>query len=474
MAGNLIIPRVEVLWGDTNLTSYNKEGEFPRGEPLVFRVEAALESMNQGPTGSMMWSPTGPAFKVYEDLVTKQVDETIVTRFFYANGKSISFRWIWSGQVFTYGNQQTIRISLQTELAGEVNGTKRSMSTFYKGSSNALGHTSKTISGKFNLSPGIQGHSRAAQKALEKANIETQYSKEATFGATLTTAANAAGTFITVANWNAKEKPQLIHMVPYSSTNEKILDAYTLPPQTDPSRTERYGFILGPSIINTIQRSYTWVPPQQTRTHSPSTAVKPVPQSKEKTSTKATPKPVQNNQSSNDAPTAAPVGPSGATANPGIRSTDNPDGPDLQQQVQEESTARLGLSTLMLPILTGIKPNDIVFIPNFEGDFIEDWIVQSVSYSQTDGGVEVSINGSRIYGSKKSMNQAASDQFLELAKKYNLVGEKGTLEAWDNYAWSIGTNTNSTADQGSSAAQKAAAEKQAQDEFNSSRTANIA
>jgi hypothetical protein len=72
------------------------------------------------------------------------------------------------------------------------------------------------------------------------------------------------------------------------------------------------------------------------------------------------------------------------------------------------------------------------------------------------------------------MNQAASDQFQELAKKYNLVGENATLDAWDLYAWSIGTHDDSSAGQGSAAAQQAEAQKQAQDEFNSSRTANIA
>jgi hypothetical protein len=91
----------------------------------------------------------------------------------------------------------------------------------------------------------------------------------------------------------------------------------------------------------------------------------------------------------------------------------------------------------MVPVVVGLKPNDIVFIPSFKGDYMEDWIVQSVSYESTDGGVRIGVQASRIYGTAKTMNQAAYDKFIKLAEQYKLVGDGATLEAWDSYAWQV-------------------------------------
>jgi hypothetical protein len=83
----------------------------------------------------------------------------------------------------------------------------------------------------------------------------------------------------------------------------------------------------------------------------------------------------------------------------------------------------------MVPVLTGIKPNDIVYVPSLNGTYVEDWIVQSVGYNQTDGGVEISVEASRIYGVATLMNNTAGNKFR--AKIESLK----TLEDWDAYAW---------------------------------------
>jgi hypothetical protein len=295
------------------------------------------------------------------------------------------------------------------------------------------------LSGRFGISPTTQDATKNAKAALQATELYHQYAKEVTFGEAVTNAAKQAGTYITAYNIGPSY-PSMVHYVPYSTENSEILDAYTLPIQTDPSRLERYGFILGPSIINNVTRSYTRTPPQQTTTHSPATQVQTVPTNKASTPKEATPKPVQSTQELNNTKTSAPIGPSGGSANPNVRLKKSPLSGDLQQALQKEQVARMNFTTLMVPVLVGIKPNDIVFIPNFEGTFIEDWIVQEVSYSQTDGGVELSVSGSRLYGTTKSMNQKATDQFAALCKQYKLTGEGATLAHWDTYAWAIGTN----------------------------------
>jgi hypothetical protein len=91
----------------------------------------------------------------------------------------------------------------------------------------------------------------------------------------------------------------------------------------------------------------------------------------------------------------------------------------------------------MCPLLVGVKPHDIIFIPSFTGKFIEDWIVQTVGYNQDDGRVNINIRATRTFGQQQSMNETASKKFKALAESKNLIGPNATLEAWDAYAWSL-------------------------------------
>jgi hypothetical protein len=89
----------------------------------------------------------------------------------------------------------------------------------------------------------------------------------------------------------------------------------------------------------------------------------------------------------------------------------------------------------MCPLFVGLKPHDILYIPSLTGEFIEDWIVQSVGYSAQNGGVEISVQASRILGMGTPMNKEAADKFKGRAASLGLIGPNATLEAWDRYAW---------------------------------------
>ena len=67
-------------------------------------------------------------------------------------------------------------------------------------------------------------------------------------------------------------------------------------------------------------------------------------------------------------------------------------------------TTMFDVECWMVPYLVGIKPRDIVAIPSLAGDFIEDWVVTDVSYTQQDTGeVMVSIQGVRTYAGKENL-----------------------------------------------------------------------
>jgi hypothetical protein len=92
-----------------------------------------------------------------------------------------------------------------------------------------------------------------------------------------------------------------------------------------------------------------------------------------------------------------------------------------------------------------VKPNDILYIPNFTGEFIEDWIIQSVGYSQNNGQVNINMRATRVFGQGTPMNKTSADKFIAFAKEQGLVGPNATLEAWDKYAWSLPAASTSTA-----------------------------
>ena len=437
MAGNLIVPRVEIMWGDINLSSYSGP-ELSQGnpEPLVYNVHVQAQSQSQGPTATMRWNPSAAAFKVYEKLIGTQLDKIITTRFFYENKKTITFRWVWSGQNFTYGNNSEIEIVLQSELAGNLNGPVRSVNSNYDKGTKYINHLEKLVN-KYGADKKLITYEKTAKNKLEAAKLYNQYGKDITLGAALTNAMKQAGTYATPSNFG-QDPAQLAVFTAYGATKgTEVQNAFDAAPGKDPERNLRYGYFLGPAIINTIQRSYTWTPPQQNKVNTPATQYLATSREKEKQAANKTPKPVTATQDGNAKSTDAVLSPSLAATNPGIRNQANPEGPALQQALQGEGTAKLSFETFMVPVVVGLKPNDIVFIPSFKGDYMEDWIVQSVSYESTDGGVRVGVQASRIYGTAQTMNQEAFDKFMKLARQYKLVGDGATLEAWDSYAWQV-------------------------------------
>ena len=431
MSGNLITPRVEVFWDDINLTSYNGKQNFPKGEPLVFGVTTNFQAESSGPTASLNWNPTGPAAEVYEELVNSKTDKTLTIKWYYAEGKYLLSTWVWAGQTVSYGNDMSIKVSLQSELSGVVNSTTRSIAhtndkpvTYTSG--NQKLHKAFAVEDKYtSLSP-------AAQKTLDSATLKNNYGKDTTFGASLSNLGESAG--VTYTPSNIGKQAALIGFIPFTGEkDEEVLDGTTVPPGKAPEPNKRYGYLLGPSLINSMERVTNWKPEQQT--NGPVTSTRARVEEKETLKQKgvnkksAVPKPVTSAQDSYGKPTASPIGTSTAL-NLNVTPAENERGVELNKLNNQEKGAELTFSTFMVPVLTGIKVKDIVYIPSLTGKYIEDWIVQSVSYTQTDGGVNISVNATRTYGIAGLMQKKPGEYFKQKAARLR------TLEDWQSYAWS--------------------------------------
>jgi len=455
--GTLISPRVRVLWGSINLSAYDGprygapevfSTDSEKGGPIVYDVQVDLSAENEGPTASMKWDPTGPGFALYEWFVTKAeyMGKQITIEFFYSGGKKITFFFVWTGQSINYGNDMSVTVKMQSELAGLVNANQRSTALAANentgvGPVDALATTQK----QFGLSDkkDIIQVNPYTLEYWKQAKLATVYGNDWTFGNAISQISKQTGDMTFANNIGG---PNISVMPPYSwkdpktKSEQEVLDGSTAIKAGEPPKPNlRYGYFLGPSIINTISRTSEWKPPQQDNTNNPGTQTKVNTSRTSQTNTPQQNPPAKPQTNARDSAkiTSAPLGPSNGRTTLGVQNKENPYGPDRQNALNDEKGSDLQVDTLMCPVLVGVKPHDILFIPSLKGNFIEDWIVQSVGYSQDDGQVNINIRATRIFASSSPMNKTASEKFQKLAEQKGLVGVNATLENWDKYAWSL-------------------------------------
>ena len=443
--GFLRQPRVRVLWGSVNLSSYNGDQGFPQGSPLVYDVQVDLNAENEAPTASMKWDPTGPGFAVYESFINDEeyLKTQITIEYFYPQGKKVLFVFVWSGQTINYGNDMSVTVQMTSELAGLINGNIRSTAQAYD---EKKGGTPQDLVNRLQKQFGLEEftklvrYNKGTLDYWKKVKILNQYGNDWTFGNAVAALIKQTGDQAFPINI---EQAAVVVMPPFSwkgkdSKQETVVEASVSQPSS-PDPTVRYGYILGPSIINTMTRTSVWSQPQQSNENSPI-------KQKYATNAEARAKNISNpplkpsveaaRKKAAAKPTSAPLGTSGQRSSLSVQSKENPYGPDRQNALNQEKNAKLNFSTFLCPLLVGLKPHDILYIPSLTGQFIEDWIVQSVGYSQQDGNVEVSVQATRIIGLGTPMNEEAANKIKASAIAQGLIGPNATLEAWERYAWS--------------------------------------
>jgi hypothetical protein len=436
----LIQARVRVFWGKINLSNYDGDKDFPKNQPAVYDIDVNLQGETQGPTASMRWDPTGKGMALYEsflsdkELMTSQIKIDI----FYPGGKTISFVFVWTGQSISYGNDMSITVKMQSELAGLVNSNQRSVAQVTtapegKTAIDALKERQKLFAlEKF---PSILGFTKKFLEDSEKYKIQTDYSIDGTFGAGVANIAQQGGDLAFASNIG---QSGIILYTPFTWDKDgEVKNGVTdIPPGSSPDPKERYGYLLGPSTIQTISRNVEWKPPQQTNSDNPSTQTRALPPRDElgRFTKKAPSKPQDATGNTLD-PTPAVLGTSGGRSTPGIGNAYNPNQTTKQNALNEEKSSSMSMTTYLTPAFVGIKPHDILYIPSYKGDYMEDWIVQSVDYNQADGKVDIGVQATRVYGVGSPMNTKNANKFMDYARSINLIGPNASLENWDKYAW---------------------------------------
>lgn len=463
---SLIIPRVEVFWGEYNLTSPSATPGLVSGwesethGPLVYDVRATLEDQGQTPSGSMKWNTTGKGFEAYEKCLKELIDKSIVINFYFVSGSYIPLEFYWGGHTDTYGKDMEMSIKLVTLMDGLIN------ANFYataQADKEEKGKTHKDSVANLEKQYGIQDqnlirYTKTAEKDTSKSIVKMAYNDGSTFMDAVQNLVKDNGNYVF---FNNIEKANATVFAPYKwegvdQSNKVIMgiDRTSKPQPPDP--TKRYSYLIGPTIIQNMTRTYEWQPPQKSQEISSALGKKAEGKKKQakprKSGTKVT-SPDKKQEDSAKAATAT-SGVHGSKQVTNIRSDNNGDGPKKQDLFTKERAAKLSLSIFLCPALIGIKPMDIILIPRYDMTFVEDWIVTSVEYQQTAGGVEVSIQATREFG----LGEMMVPYTKELVDKV-FAGSGGptfnALEAWEKYSWSL-PGTGATAPTTSAGASPAA------------------
>jgi hypothetical protein len=381
----------------------------------------------------MKWNPTGPAFEVYERLVTEKQDKVIEVEYGYGayNGPVIRFGFNYSGTEITYGADMEIDIALSCRLAANSSTTRNSMSidqtdgTFKDKGKDALETLNAVNEGYTDARKPIW--TPCAEKDAKDVKIKKVQFKDQTNGSVNLNAQKELGNKILLSNIGSDG--QQIIWSPYTWEAEQGCGG-VLMPEKEPDPMKRYGYIVGPGIITSFTRKMEYAPPTQDKTGTAGGNKAP-PQTKKPTPAPATTttgmtQEEKDSQKPNEKSTQNASSPSNTN---GIQYGENPNGPQKQKLLNEEQGVEMNATIFMCPAVTGIKPEDIIFVPSLKGDRIEDYKVSSVSYAQSGGVVSVTVKGSRTYSLSQPMYPEASEPFLEKAKTLT------TLKAWEKFAW---------------------------------------
>jgi hypothetical protein len=440
--GSLTIPRVKVVWGPEDITQY------------VYDVRVSLDEQGQTPSGSMKWIPTPEEYAKYEDHLKKYEDWSIMISFYYVGGNSITFEFYWGGQSEIYGNQMEITVKLVSLLDGLINANFFANAQTYI---NPNGAPYTDALNKMLVQFGITGaigsdgrllniirYTNKAKADLESSLVFFNYNDGATFSEAAQNLVKDNGNNIF---FNNIDTANAVIFTPYTwennQNNSVTIDNGVKPRSGSPDPRLRYAYFLGPGIIQTFTRTYEWQPPQKSQEITAMMNRK-IDEIRIQSGKKARNRQISNAQGTGLRATS-PVGIYGSNTSQNIRSFNNTNGPIKQDLFTKERSAKLSVSTLMCPALVGVKPLDILFIPNYQGTYIEDWIVSSVEYQQNDKGIELSIQATRTLGIAEPMAPLNSQEYQTYANNLGLVGSEGSTKEdklinWVYYAWKTPLN----------------------------------
>jgi hypothetical protein len=429
--GRLLQPFVHVKWGDTDLTAYKPDNGAPI-QPIVHNVQISLSQEEQAPKLEFDFSESPIGFEELVKLKDEATSKPITVEIGYEQGTTFKTSYLFAGLRFSTGHDMKAHVTGVGLLKGGWTNNRISYTMdkevplkdfpeFLKGK---CGDACSEIKVEFIG----QAKDEAGKIKIKRNDIQR------TPHVILSDVARANGMKVSVSD-SSMDGTIIVHY-PLTLADEPKKDKPKVAEkQAQAKVAERKVFVIGPGLLSTYSRDQNFNLGQNSlKPGTSQNGSMAYEQSNTKIADKDTPQ----------AKTAESNNKKGGTTGTGTPNTGRT-GTAKQSSKQDDANAALSKAIttkcnaefFMVPYLVGIKPRDLIAIPSLKtGDanvFIEDWIVEEVSYNQSDeGAVVVSVSGMRPYtGGENILDEDTLKTVKDQIKSLN------STSAWHNFYWNF-------------------------------------
>ena len=417
--GRLIQPFATVVWGGENL-SFGEKSE----SVLAQKVSITLTNTS-APSCKFHFLPNPEGFEKFTELKKGSIEAPIVITLGYPNGSFIEQQFQYIGMNLTTGIDPSIEVTGTSLLKGPFTDTRIS---YTMEEPIPLTELPRFLLGKLNPAPKlkIEFSPDAKKAAAEIEYLENIFQK--TPYSILQSVMRTHGFRLDPGD-SCYDGTATISLAP---------DGSGTPPQEgkgqQPIAGETRYHILGPGIATNVKREQKFsIGKSSTKTGQSRNS----PSSVEQDQANVNLAPAGAAQPSSAATTtqAGAIGNANPQSTSESRTTPAGSQKKSKRRAQTDNilTTEVSFTVPMLPNFMGVKPRDFILIPSLKGlgEYIEDWEVDSVQYTQdTSGTIMMSIKGNRPFsGDENVVDSGTLDQVRQR------ISSLTTPELWGQYYW---------------------------------------
>lgn len=431
--GQLLQPFAQVVWGGKNLSSYD-DGTGNR-MPMAQNVRMTLTKERSAPECTFSIYPNPQGFQLFSDLKSSSIDEPFEISFGYPESKSFKQSFKFAGVGLATGANPQLNVTGVSAVKGCWTDTRISYTMEEEISLKEFPDFLKKQIGECAKEINIEFDGQALEAASE---IKIKHNQiQRTPHVILVNVMRAQGMEVTVGSSADK---QATIVISYAFN----LDGESERAQPNPaggsaggsSPTKRTIYIVGPHLMTTAQRTQKF----NLGSESTKAASSKDDRNVNETDTQTIPQPQDASPQSEAVADEGREAPTIGNANPSDSQTGTTEDGSLTKEARVKLsqiiTTEIQLTVPMLPYMVGVRPRDILAIPSLKGpgNFIEDWEITSVQYSQDpSGGIQLQLQGQRPYIGEETLMDEGSQ-----AKVKAQVARLQSLEAWEQFYWSGG------------------------------------
>lgn len=420
--GQLVQPRLLVQWGDVELSVDINRPDYTalQGCSLNFQSSDNYPSCNLTFTGDVV------GYELYRKCIDEFRDEPIIVSIGYPRGSWFSSQYYYAGATLGSGNTNEISVTAAARKKDFLSAFTTSLSI--ESTLEELPQkVQEAVSSSDNADLVAFEFTTLAKQVASQRNVNGVVGTNLTPGAIISNQLKGVGLKMDLSTLASVNYPTVVAHAPEVANAQQGVDQ----PKERPAATvlsldkQSYGFIVGPGLIREATRGVNFSPGSggANSKNTPASIAAPI---------KPEPRDTGNpEEKAVDSP-EAPPGPASRSTADTVTEESNPDlGISLKDIREYQDKFTISTSFFMVPEVVGVKPRDFIFIPSLLGDYLEEWVIDTVQYNFNSGGCVVDIGGFRLdlAPGRRMVDAETYNKFLDITK-----GLK-TIEDWEKYYW---------------------------------------